>query len=705
MKLDIKYCNSIDSGSIQIKENCLNIKYAINGTGKTTLANAVVAKISDSTSSSDTLLQLKPFKYRNHKEFNPEIEGLNNINKISIFNENYVNQYVFLQDELVKNSFEIFIKTDKYEEGIKQINELISAIRLTFVNSQEIDLLINDLTEYIDCFGKAKTGYSAAGSLGKGIGKGNKVENIPENLKVYEEYIKHDSNVKWLKWQMTGNEYIDISENCPYCTSGISGKKETILAVSKEYDSKVIEHLNKVIGVLQRLSFYFTDKTNENIKEIIKNVNGLKPEQISYLLEIKQQTEDLRQKLYDIKTIGFKTLKDVNKVIELISKYKIDLKYYSHLNTTSTEQKINSINSSLDDVLAKAGKLQGEVNKQKKHIEETIKIYKNEINSFLKYAGYSYQVDLTEEQNGTYKLKLKHNDYLENIDNVKVHLSYGERNAFALVLFMFETIKSDPDLIILDDPISSFDKNKKFAIINMLFRGQRSLRNKTVIMLTHDFEPVIDMIYNLPHKFNPVPNAFFLENIDGVLTEKEILKTDIKTFLDITKENIVILDEDINKIVYLRRLFEINKQKNEAYQLISNLLHKREVPLYKENGAERQMTTDEIHNAIIQIKEWIPEFVDYKTYFDQVNDIKNLIRLYKKSQNNYEKLQIYRIIDNSNHENDIIKKFVNEAFHIENDYLFQLNPCKYQLVPRYIINECDKDIENIEKNIEMAVPA
>ena len=61
----------------------------------------------------------------------------------------------------------------------------------------------------------------------------------------------------------------------------------------------------------------------------------------------------------------------------------------------------------------------------------------------------------------------------------------------------------------------------------------------------------------------------------------------------------------------------------------------------------------------------------------------------------YEKLQIYRIMFNENSSNSVIKKFVNEAFHIENDYLFQLNPCEYDTVPQYIIDECDKDILEI----------
>lgn len=313
----------------------------------------------------------------------------------------------------------------------------------------------------------------------------------------------------------------------------------------------------------------------------------------------------MRTKLYSIKELNFYKMKDVDKVIEIIGKYKIDLRYYPFLNTVSTSNKIDIINSSLDEILAKAGILQGEVNKQKKHIEDTIKTYNTDINNFLKYAGYNYQVDLIEEENN-YKMKLRHNEHSEIIDNVLLHLSFGERNAFALVLFMFEAVKNSPELVILDDPISSFDKNKKFAIINMLFRGNQSLRNKTVLMLTHDFGPIIDMIYNLPHKFSPPPYASFLENNDTILIEKEIKRSDIKTFLEITIENIESLDEDSNKMVYLRRLFEISNDKKSAYQLLSNLFHKREIPIYKSEGVERNMSSEEIQEATEQIQKWIP---------------------------------------------------------------------------------------------------
>ena len=47
MFIDIKNCNNIDNAKIEIKENRLNIKYAINGIGKSTISSAIFATVND----------------------------------------------------------------------------------------------------------------------------------------------------------------------------------------------------------------------------------------------------------------------------------------------------------------------------------------------------------------------------------------------------------------------------------------------------------------------------------------------------------------------------------------------------------------------------------------------------------------------------------------------------------------------------------
>ncbi|WP_295799588.1 hypothetical protein [uncultured Treponema sp.] len=181
MNLTICNCNNIDNGNVSIKQNSLNIKYAINGTGKSTIAKSIIYSGSDDKK---LLESLTPFKYINDKTHLPSVQGLDNIKSVLIFDENYVNKFVFQADEIVKNSFEIFIKDDNYEKHQKQIETLIFDVKELFSENKVIENLSNVLQSFIDRFKATKTGWSANGVLGKGLAKGNKIENIPDGLEV-----------------------------------------------------------------------------------------------------------------------------------------------------------------------------------------------------------------------------------------------------------------------------------------------------------------------------------------------------------------------------------------------------------------------------------------------------------------------------------------------------------------------------------------
>ena len=124
-------------------------------------------------------------------------------------------------------------------------------------------------------------------------------------------------------------------------------------------------------------------------------------------------------------------------------------------------------------------------------------------------------------------------------------------------------------------------------------------------MLMHDFDQIVDMLMHNRSVFQPSPKASFLENINGQLTEKDIGLEDIKTFIQIAYENICELDADINKMIYLRRLYEITKQKHMGYELLSNLFKKREMPIVLLEN--RDMTIDEVANGESRIREYIPD--------------------------------------------------------------------------------------------------
>ena len=321
MNIEIRNCNNINYGEFEVVEGRLNIKYAANGTGKSTIAKAFEAFINNDE---NKIKELVPFKYYN-KANSPdsELKNIDTFNSIAVFNEKYIENYIFQPNELIKNSFEIFVKTSNYDDHIES---LLQSVNIAFQNHPELDELIEVFLKFVEGFGKAKNGYSAAGAIAKGIGKGNKIRNIPKGLEVYETYLKDKNNIKWLKWQIDGKAYLDMAEQCPYCTAEMEKtRREIILQVSDEYDTKSIEQLNKMLEVFELLYPYFEEKTCQKIKEIAHNVANITETQKAFLLEVKNQIKNLSNQLLGLKQIGFHSLKDSEKIADELSKYKIDL--------------------------------------------------------------------------------------------------------------------------------------------------------------------------------------------------------------------------------------------------------------------------------------------------------------------------------------------------------------------------------------------
>ena len=89
---------AIDSGKIEITNNKLNIKFGINGTGKSTITRAIKYAID----SPHILTELIPFKHRQSEiKVVPEITINEEIKSVLIFNEEYLNQFLFKEDELI----------------------------------------------------------------------------------------------------------------------------------------------------------------------------------------------------------------------------------------------------------------------------------------------------------------------------------------------------------------------------------------------------------------------------------------------------------------------------------------------------------------------------------------------------------------------------------------------------------------------------
>lgn len=693
IQIEIKNCNNIDSAAISLEEQKLNIKFAPNGTGKSTIAKAVLLGAKGDQS---LLSELIPFKLRkeNPEKKQPEVKGTEALKNIMCFNEDYVSQFVFKLNELLINSFDILIRTEDYKQREQEIEELVRHIKQLFSGNSELETLIANLKEMGNAFKLSKTGLDKKSTGMKGLSEGNKIQHIPAGLESYTPFIQSQKNVSWIDWQTKGYEFVELSDNCPFCTSPSADKKDQIQKVGQEYDKNTIKNLIDIIAVVGKLGDYFSDEAKDKLKAITGLKDEIKKEHEAFLATMKTQIDNFTENLENLRTFSAFQFKDGDRVADKLSAFKLNLQFFPGLKSNKMQEAIDPMNASIDAVIEHAGKLQGKINQQQSKMKKTIERHQKDINEFLKYAGYRYAVEIV-GQGEQAQLKLRHIDHEEHLSGGDQHLSFGERNAFAIVLFMYECLSKKPDLIILDDPISSFDKNKKYAILEMLFRrdADSCLKSKTVLMLTHDVEPIIDTIRSLEKNFSNQTSSAFLKLAAGQICESIIGKDDIQTFSQICKNAVASKKNDVIKLIYMRRHYEIADNNGDAYQVLSNVFHKREraIDTREPKGLDDnhpEMEPAKFEQGCAEVSDQLNSF-SYSDLLNRITDINALKLLYDTCANGYEKLQVFRLLELKVN-NSVIKKFINESYHIENEFICQLDPAKFDTIPEYVIAECDK---------------
>lgn len=687
----ITNCNSISEAEITLRREALNIKYGPNGIGKSTIARALVLNASDD----DALRDLLPFKYRQGAgDEAPAVVGAEEIKNVLVFDEQYVAQFVFQPDEVVTNSFEIFINTPEYQEGIDELESIFENLKGIFLENEALDDVIASFTELRNAFTVTRSGGIAKTSKGfKALNMGGKLATIPKPLRGYEQFLRSDDPGGWLSWQAKGKSYLELSDNCPFCSVPDVDKK-TAVGVSEEYESAAVKNMSALRVVIDKLERFFIPERLEQLRKITTSLDALSPEQEQFLAGLRGQVETLLDKFTALRGLSFPSLRDEPDVDEALQNLKIDLDLLDALNSEDTQGVVGDMNAELDRVAERINDIKGRVGIQKARVAKAIGRNQGEINEYLRSAGYKYAVRI-ESSGTTYRMILEHQDAPGHLEAAADHLSFGERNAFALVLFMHQVRREKPDLVVLDDPVSSFDKTKKFAILHKLFHGKQSLRGFTTLLLTHDIEPAIDIVRTATSgQFQAAaPVVQFLQGREGKVEEKPIEAADIMTFSQVCDENIGSSADPVIKCIYLRRRYEVHGDCGPEYDVLSSLLHLRDAPATKgEKGMLTPLSEEAREQAIVEIKQIIPDF-NYDALLAELKDWEVLKGKFEDTDVGYEKVQIFRIAselggDDVTTGDAAFKKFVNESYHIENEYVMQLNPREFDAVPEHVVQLC-----------------
>ncbi|MCI1824234.1 MAG: AAA family ATPase, partial [Megasphaera sp.] len=539
----------------------------------------------------------------------------------------------------------------------------------------------------------------------KAILRKENIYNIPNKLKKFKP-ILGDENlcINWIDWKNKGFDF-DEKGICPFCSDKLQEnyqeEKEVFHDTYKKSDA---QNLKEMLDLFNDFHKYLIE---EKYKSLISCVKEEKDEATinAVLKGFVGDYQYIYNKLDAMEKFDTSVFRKVNiaTIDSTLEQMRIDDTALNYFGSTLMQNITHLINDKIDELCQEASSIKQAMGELQSILKKAISASKKDINLFLKAAGIEYDFNLDTNDDGSAVAHLMYKG-TTTVDSIRDHLSWGEKNALSLILFMFYSLSQEADLIILDDPISSFDTNKKYAIIYRLFSKQtgvfpRSFYEKTALMLTHDFEPIIDFVVVGKLPMDKV-SAKFIENVDGKLQECDINnKKDIHPVVEGLKTHISNEDLDmVCRITFLRKLYEHMGKENyqEAYDVLSSLIHGRPQCTY--NDGITKIPQEEINKGVQEIKKLITSF-DYEQFRKEYFCENVLKEKYFRESNRYLKVIIFRALYEIRMISDLKKndalddtlfKYINESYHIENDYAYYLDAIKFSVVPEYIVHELDK---------------
>lgn len=476
------YKNFIRNNEIDFSKEGISVIYGPNGTGKTSLAKAL---------SSEKGTKVKYTYGGNEYTDGSHFFVINDQNNRNIILGETKD---FLLGDDIKKEFELreYIENEYNRLCTESISILKGNYRVSSSSSKSID-----------CFSEWVNIQNIIKDLMNNRSKGSKT-GVDTYILEFEKYS-----------QITTPDY--EKDKLDYIISDLAEKNPLIIEIetidtdklSSNSHIKEIEENTEAIKILSRFGYKdqcivcdsdgidsenLLSKKSKNKEEIIKaldantkkivekiiaNVSEKDPFRIEDIILGAIETGNLTDVLLLKKSI--KEYKDIfaNKVIkELVQLYKAS------------------------DIKIKNEEYQKMIN-QKPDITEEDFLYIEQIIS----NNMSKKLQIIRDDRKNIKIVLENKDFL-GINREELPLSSGEQNFLSLTFEFLKAKNSDKPIIILDDPISSFDsiyKNKiAYAIVKIL-------QNKKRIILTHN----VDLLRLLDGQFKKCFRLFIFNNTDN----------------------------------------------------------------------------------------------------------------------------------------------------------------------------------------------
>lgn len=548
------YKNFIVNNEISFSPQGISVIYGPNGTGKTSIINTLkkneqtefiaTYEGKEYSTSSDEKLFCIISDQNNRNIIEGETQDFllgDNIRKeheLSLFlKEGYQKIKDYISSSL-KKDFNLSKKTSNFIKIIKDVNVKNFVVDLINIQSKGKNYDVNTFVDLVkkikieselDCdeakFNFFINDFNEKDSIISAIlemstseltvnAKIHELEENEEALKILTKFINKNTCV------VCDNTNINPAELCK--------KKQ----VNKE---SIINSLDKKLKTMIEHAISISPTSDPfDIKQIL--INSIDKGEFTRLLKLKEELA-LYKEIY-------------NQKILILIKHSIFVEGF--------EEKNDEYNSL--------------ITKKPEIVEEDV-IYIEEI--IKKSMGKDLQI--VRDKNHNLRILLEKNEFINKARN-DLPLSAGEQNFLSLTFEFLKAKNSEEKIVIIDDPISSFDSIYKNKIV---FSLVRMLTNKNRIILTHN----LDLVRLLNGQYKNCFNLYIMENSNGAsshgfipLNEKEKdMLIDLNKLLNIFRAEIFSHIQNkkaflLSMIPFMRGYAHIVNNK-ESYEKLTQVMH------------------------------------------------------------------------------------------------------------------------------------
>lgn len=415
------------------------------------------------------------------------IEEIKNIN-VTEKKEDLINQF--------DSKLNIFLKTDKntlpiekpvcelsFDDNIESLsieilNKIVSKPQLTRREQQILDLFgISGIIESKKFISDTTTSVCPTCLREIPFSEKNEILNEIDNI-INEEFDSFQEDIKKLDL-----EKIDIEQYSIYRDIDVLLYNQLVTQLSKL--NLEIEKHNDLINQKKNRPFEKIEYKHINVIENYIETNTL-------LKELEEKRISFNRAINDRDSLKSELILLNNKIakIDLLNSYK-ELKNSSSKKEYENNQ-IVQLHNQLSELIEKKGDLDAK--------RKDFKIAVDELNRELEFIFFSKNRLELKLENDLYHLKSRGHSVEPN------RVSCGERNVLALCYFFADMARNmnadnlykDEMLIVIDDPISSFDFENKIGILSFLkiklSQILQGCKTSKVLIMTHDLTVMDDLI-------------------------------------------------------------------------------------------------------------------------------------------------------------------------------------------------------------------